>query len=105
MTLIGIISDTHGLLRPEAIEAPAGSDLILHAGDIGPPTILDRLNEIAPVTAVRGNVDTDPWALELPLTQRVRVGGCAIYLMHDRSRLELNPVNESVSAVIFGHSH
>jgi hypothetical protein len=105
MTLIGIISDTHGLLRPEAIEALAGSDLILHAGDIGPSTILDRLNEIAPVTAVRGNVDTDAWALELPLTQIVRIGGRAIYLMHDRSRLALDPVKDSISAVIFGHSH
>jgi uncharacterized protein len=66
MTVVGIISDTHGLLRPEAVLALTGSDLILHAGDIGPPDILGRLREIAPVTAVRGNVDTDAWAQQLP---------------------------------------
>jgi uncharacterized protein len=87
MTLIGIISDTHGLLRSEAIDALAGSDLILHAGDIGPSTILDRLNELAPVSAVRGNVDREPWALKLPLNQTVRAGGRAIYMVYDRSAL------------------
>jgi hypothetical protein len=105
MTLVGIISDTHGLLRPQALAALSGSDLILHAGDIGSPAILERLCAIAPVTAVRGNVDTDPWALELPLTQSISVAGRVIYMIHDRSQLALHPAPNGVAIVVFGHSH
>jgi putative phosphoesterase len=105
MTVVGIISDTHGLLRPEALEALAGSDLILHAGDIGPPAILARLRDIAPVTAVRGNVDTDPWARELPLTQSLIVGKHLFYMIHDRAHLTLYPPPEGTAVVVFGHSH
>jgi hypothetical protein len=83
MTLLGVISDTHGLLRPEALDALRGSDLIIHAGDVGKPEILKRLREIAPVVAVRGNVDTAPWAEELPETQVLRVAGRNIYVLHD----------------------
>jgi putative phosphoesterase len=105
MTLVGIISDTHGLLRKEALDALVGSSLILHAGDIGSPEILDRLGEIAPVIAVRGNVDTEPWALKLPLTQSVQVAGRAIYMIHNRSELASHPAEKGVAAVVFGHSH
>ena len=104
MTLVGIISDTHGLLRPQALAALNGSDLILHAGDIGSPVILDRLRDIAPVTAVRGNVDAQ-WALQLPLTQSIIVAGRVLYMIHDRSQLALHPAPDGVAAVVFGHSH
>jgi putative phosphoesterase len=89
MRVVGIISDTHGLLRPEALLALRGSDHILHAGDVGPPDILERLREIAPVTAVRGNVDTDAWADGLPLTAILTVAGRVLYMIHDRSHLAL----------------
>jgi len=105
MTVIGIISDTHGLLRPEALRALSGSDYILHAGDIGPPDILDRLREIAPVIAVRGNVDTDAWAEDLPLTASLSVAGRVLYMIHDRSHLALHPPGDDAAAVVFGHSH
>jgi putative phosphoesterase len=105
MTLVGIISNTHGLLRKEALDAFGGSDLILHAGDIGSPEILDRLGEIAPGTAVRGNVDTEAWALKLPLTQTVQVAGHTIYMIHNRSELVSHPAEKGVAAVVFGHSH
>jgi uncharacterized protein len=105
MTLVGIISDTHGLLRPQALAALNGSDLIMHAGDIGSPAILERLCAIAPVTAVRGNVDTDRWALQLPLTQSIIVAGRVLYMIHDRSQLALHPAPDGVAAVVFGHSH
>src|SRR6185369_16797914 len=81
MTIVGIISDTHGLLRPEALLALKGSDHILHAGDIGPPDILERLREIAPVTAVRGNVDTGAWAERLPPTANLSVAGRVLYMI------------------------
>jgi putative phosphoesterase len=103
MKLIGIICDTHGLLREEAINVLSGSDLVLHAGDVGPQSILDRLNEIAPVIAVRGNVDSD--ALNLPFARTVRVEGRAIYMIHDRSQLALGAPQEAIAVVIFGHSH
>ena len=105
MTLVGIISDTHGLLRPQALAALNGSDLILHAGDIGSPAILDRLCDIAPVTAVRGNVDTYRWSLHLPLTQSISIAGRVIYMIHDRSQLALHPAPNGVAIVVFGHSH
>ena len=105
MTLLGVISDTHGLLRPEALDALRGSELIIHAGDVGKPEILKRLREIAPVVAVRGNVDTAPWAKELPETQVLRVAGRNIYVLHDRARLVVDPVTVGYAAVVFGHSH
>jgi putative phosphoesterase len=102
---IGVISDTHGLLRPEAIAALRGSDRILHAGDVGDPRILDRLRELAPVTAVRGNVDRGPWARALPETELVEVEGVSIYLLHDLSQLDLKPEAAGIRVVICGHSH
>ena len=105
MTVVGIISDTHGLLRPDALAALTGSDLIVHAGDIGPPGILDRLREIAPVTAVRGNVDTDAWAEGLPVTASLTVEERVFYVIHDRSHLALYPPPANAAVVVFGHSH
>ena len=105
MTLLGIISDTHGLLRPEALHALRGSELIIHAGDVGKSEILERLRELAPVVAVRGNVDTAPWAEELPETQVARVVGRNIYVLHDRSQFVADPVTAGYAAVVFGHSH
>ena len=104
MTVIGIISDTHGLLRPDALLALRGSDHILHAGDIGPPDILERLREIAPVTAVRGNVDTDAWAEGLPMAATFTADGRVLYI-HDRSHLALYPPPHDAAVVVFGHSH
>src|SRR5262245_11744433 len=102
---IGVISDTHGLLRPEAVAALAGSELIIHAGDVGKPEILDRLKTIAPVVAVRGNVDLGEWALTLPLTDVVTVGAVQLYVLHDLNALDLIPAAAGFSAVIYGHSH
>ncbi len=102
---IGVISDTHGLLRPEALEALQGADLILHAGDVGPREVLERLGEIAPVVAVRGNVDTAIWATALPLADVIEAGGVQLYMLHDRTALDLDPVAAGFAAVIFGHSH
>jgi uncharacterized protein len=102
---IGVISDTHGLLRPEALAALQGSDYIIHAGDVGDPDILAQLAKIAPVTAVRGNVDRGKWARELPETNVLQVGPVAIYVLHDVSRLDLEPHSAQFAAVIFGHSH
>ena len=102
---IGVISDTHGLLRPEAIAALSGSDRILHAGDVGDPEIIDRLRELAPVTAVRGNVDRDPWAAALPETELVEVVGVSIYMLHDLAQLNLKPEPAGFRVVIYGHSH
>ncbi|MGA9526622.1 MAG: metallophosphoesterase family protein [Terriglobales bacterium] len=103
--IVGVISDTHGLLRPEASDALRGSDHILHAGDIGDPDILTALARIAPVTAIRGNVDTEPWARQLPETEMVEVGGVAIYMLHDLSRLDLKPEAAGIRVVVYGHSH
>lgn len=103
--ILGIISDTHGLLRQEAEDALRGVDRILHAGDIGTPEILDSLAEIAPVTAVRGNVDTETWARVLPETQLVEIGSASIYILHDLSQLDLKPEAAGIRAVIYGHSH
>lgn len=102
---IGVISDTHGLLRPEAVAALEGSDHILHAGDVGNSDILDRLRQIAPVTAVRGNVDlTGPCSL-LPETELIELGGRGIYMLHDRHTLDLNPIAAGIAVVVSGHSH
>jgi putative phosphoesterase len=103
--LLGLISDTHGLLRPEAIAALQGVDQILHAGDVGDQSILTELEGIAPVTAVRGNIDTQPWSRSLPETELIEVQGAAIYMLHDISRLDLKPEAAQIAAVIYGHSH
>ena len=103
--IIGVISDTHGLLRPEALDALQGSDLILHAGDVGPPEILARLRTVAPTVAVRGNVDTAIWATALPLADVIQAEGVQLYLLHDRAALDLDPKAAGFAAVIFGHSH
>ncbi len=103
--IIGVISDTHGLLRPEALDALRGSDLILHAGDVGPREILDRLRAIAPTVAVRGNVDTAVWATALPSTDMIEADGLHLYMLHDRAALDLDPKAAGFAAVIFGHSH
>jgi uncharacterized protein len=102
---LGVISDTHGLLRPEAVEALRESDRILHAGDIGAPEILEALAKIAPVTAVRGNVDTASWARALPETEVVEAGGLLIYMLHDRGQLDLKPEAAGFRVVVYGHSH
>jgi len=103
--LIGVISDTHGLLRPEALQALRGSEHIIHAGDVGAPEILDRLSQIAPVTAIRGNVDKEPWARRLAETEVVELGGISIYVLHDLARLDLKPEAAGFGVVIYGHSH
>jgi putative phosphoesterase len=102
---IGVISDTHGLLRPEALGALRGVDRILHAGDVGGPEILDRLRELAPVTAVRGNVDREPWAAALAGTEVLEVDGISIYLLHNLDQLDLKPEAAGFRIVIYGHSH
>jgi putative phosphoesterase len=103
--LIGVISDTHGVLRAEAVAALRGSDLIIHAGDVGDPTILGELRKLAPVRAIRGNIDTQPWAKELPETDVVEIAGLLIYVLHDGKTLDLNPRAAGFAAVISGHSH
>ena len=104
-TVVGILSDTHGLLRPEALHALAGTKLIIHAGDVGRPEIIAGLREIAPVFAVRGNVDTEHWANHLPHSRTVPAGAHHFYVLHDISELAIDPVQAGVSAVISGHSH
>jgi putative phosphoesterase len=103
--IVGVISDTHGLLRTEAVELLRGSDHIIHAGDIGAPEIIPELEKIAPVTAIRGNVDTQPWALRFADTEVVELGGLYFYVIHDANALDLNPKAAGFAAVISGHSH
>ena len=103
--VIGLISDTHGLLRPQALAALEGSDLIIHAGDVGDPEILERLKERAPVFAVRGNIDTEPWAKVLPETEVVEAGDATIYVLHDAKALDLDPAAAGFQIVVSGHSH
>ena len=103
--LIGVISDTHGLLRPEAVKALEGVELIIHAGDIGDPRILRKLARLAPVHAVRGNTDRADWAANLPHSRVVEVGGILIYVLHELFTLDLDPAAAGINAVIFGHSH
>jgi uncharacterized protein len=103
--LIGVISDTHGLLRPEAAAALAGVEFIIHAGDIGNPQVLQALGQIAPVHAVRGNTDRADWAAHLPHTRVVEVGGVLLYVLHELFTLDLDPAAAGFAAVIFGHSH
>ncbi len=100
-----MVSDTHGVLRPELLRGLAGSDHILHAGDIGEEEILERLREIAPVTAVRGNTDTAAWALRLAETEFVRLGQVSLLLVHDAHRLRFDPAEDGVSVVVSGHTH
>ncbi len=105
ITVIGVISDTHGLLREEALAALAGSDLIIHAGDVGKREILERLRALAPVVAVRGNIDREAWANALPETAVAEAGRARIYVLHDIHELDLDPVAAGFSIVISGHSH
>jgi putative phosphoesterase len=105
MTLVGLISDTHGLLRREAAAALAGVDRILHAGDVGKPEILDELGAIAPVTAVRGNVDTAAWAENLPDDKVTFIDGFNIYMLHNLSEMTMDPKAAKMDVVVSGHSH
>lgn len=105
ITSLGLISDTHGLLRKEALRVLRGSDLILHAGDVGAPEILEALKTIAPVVAVRGNVDTGEWAQALPLTEIIRAGSAMIYMLHILQDLDINPAVAGFHIVVSGHSH
>jgi uncharacterized protein len=102
---IGVISDTHGLLRPQAVQALKGVELIIHAGDIGDPKILRALKRIAPVHAVRGNIDRGAWAADLPQSLVVEVWGVQLYVLHELFCLDLDPAAAGLAAVIFGHSH
>ena len=103
--ILGLISDTHGLLREEALRAMHGAELIIHAGDVGDPEILTALKKIAPVVAVRGNVDTADWAKDLPTTAIARAGSVKIYVLHNLHALDINPVAAGYSIVVSGHSH
>jgi len=105
ITTIGLISDTHGLLRDEALRALEGSDLIVHAGDVGKPEIIDGLKNLAPVFAVRGNVDTESWALALPETEVIEAGPATLYVLHDVHALDLDPAAAGFHIVVSGHSH
>lgn len=102
---IGLISDTHGLLRPEALAFLRGSDAIIHGGDIGPPEVLDALRELAPLTVVRGNNDTAAWAQALPESCTVEFDGRRIHVLHDLKQLAIHPEAEDVAVVVTGHSH
>lgn len=103
--VVGVISDTHGLLRPEAVEALAGSELIIHAGDIGGPSVVEALRAIAPVYAVRGNNDRGGWAEEFPTYDVVEVGAAFVYVLHDLKELDLSPEAAGFRVVVSGHSH
>jgi uncharacterized protein len=103
--VLGLISDTHGLLRAEAFSALQGCQSIIHAGDVGDRGILDQLNTIAPVHAVRGNVDTEPWCKSLPATAVVQLAGTNIYVLHNREGLDLDPKAASFQIIVSGHTH
>jgi len=102
---IGVIADTHGLVRPEAVEALQGCDLLLHAGDVDRPEVLEQLRAIAPLHAVRGNCDRGPWAKALPETEVVSLAGHDLFMIHDIGQLDLEPSAAAFAAVIYGHSH
>ena len=102
---VGVIADTHGLLRPQAVEALRGSQLIIHAGDVGAGEILDQLARVAPLRAVRGNVDKGTWAEALPISDLVEAGGAQLYVLHNLKELGLSPRAAGFAAVISGHSH
>ena len=103
--IIGLISDTHGLLRPDALTALKGSDLIIHAGDVGKPGIIEQLRAVAPVVAVRGNVDKGPWASQLPMTAVAEGRSALIYVLHDIQQLDIDPAAAEFNMVVSGHSH
>ncbi|HZU10350.1 MAG TPA: metallophosphoesterase family protein [Pseudacidobacterium sp.] len=103
--IVGVISDTHGLLRPQAIDALRGVEHILHAGDVGDAAILDQLAQLAPVTAVRGNIDRSGPCAKLPPAELIELAGVSIYMLHDVHRLDLDPVAAGIQVVISGHSH
>jgi uncharacterized protein len=102
---IGVISDTHGLLRPEVERCFAGVSHIIHAGDIGAPEIVEALRRIAPVTAIRGNVDRDAWAKSYPESETLRLGGRCFYILHDLNALSVVPADLGIDIVVSGHSH
>ena len=104
-TIVGIIADTHGLLRPEASDYLSGSDVIIHAGDVGGRTVLDALNTIAPTFAVRGNTDSGPWTQGLPDKDMIEVAGKWFYILHMIDDLDLDPAAAGCTAVIYGHTH
>lgn len=103
--MIGVISDTHGLVRPQVMEALTGTELIIHAGDIGNADVLKILGTIAPVSAVRGNNDQGPWADQIPLTNVVHHRAYFLYVLHELDQLDVDPAASGFSVVIFGHSH
>lgn len=103
--LVGVISDTHGCLRPAAIKALKSADLIIHAGDVGKPNIIEDLQAIAPVETVRGNMDMDDWAHRLPETKLIEVGSVLLYVIHDVYKIDIKPAKAGVAAVIHGHTH
>jgi uncharacterized protein len=103
--LIGVISDTHGLVRPQALQALRGVDLIIHAGDIGAPEVVDALKRIAPVVAIKGNNDNEGWATSLPDTKLVQLNAAKLYVIHNVRELDLDPVARGIQVVISGHSH
>jgi uncharacterized protein len=103
--IIGIISDTHGALPPSAVKALSCTDLIIHAGDIGKPAVLDNLEKIAPVFPVKGNMDRGEWAVKIPYKELINKSGVLLYVLHDASNLDLDPAASGFSAVISGHTH
>ena len=103
--IVGVISDTHGLLRSQALEALRGVNAIVHAGDVGDAAILGQLRQVAPVTAVRGNIDTSAWGKSLPETDLLEIGAVSLYVLHNVQQLDLDPGTAGFAAVIFGHSH
>jgi len=105
LTIVGLISDTHGLIRPEALDALRGSDLIVHAGDIGSVDVIHTLEAVAPVRAIRGNVDTGPWAEEFPDEDIVEGSEHKLYVLHDRNQMVIDPGAAGFDVVISGHSH
>lgn len=102
---LGVVADTHGLLRPQLVDALKGVDRILHAGDVGRPFILEKLRAIAPLSVVRGNVDREEWAEALPKTEVILVGSSSLYMLHILDELDLDPGAAGFAAVIYGHSH
>ena len=102
---VGVISDTHGLMRPQALEALQGCEALLHAGDIGSPQVIDALQSLAPVTCVRGNNDVEAWAKRIPESTTIEIEGVRIHLLHDLNELTLEPDVERVSVIVSGHSH
>ena len=102
---IGLIADTHGLLRPEALAALADSDLLIHAGDIGKPEVVAALKKIAPLVAIKGNNDTDSWARHLPETKKITLGALKLYVIHNVKELSFDPAGRGFRVVISGHSH